>query len=66
MFRKRSALRSAKRPMGSGLMRKIIRIPDSRCFHYVVSYYTASDARTLAWPSRMLECQIDAASNLVQ
>jgi hypothetical protein len=51
---------------GSGLMRKTIRIPDSRCFRHVVSYYTASDARTLAWPSRMLECQIDAASNLVQ
>jgi hypothetical protein len=51
---------------GSGLMRRTIRIPDNRCFHHVMSYYTASDARTLAWPSRMLECQIDAASNPVQ
>jgi hypothetical protein len=33
----RSALRSAKRPMGSELMRKTIRIPDSRRFHHVVS-----------------------------
>ena len=47
-------------------LRKTIRIPDSRCFHHVVSYYTVSDARTLAWPSRILECQIDAASNPVQ
>jgi hypothetical protein len=35
MFRKRAALRSAKRPMGSRLMRKTIRIPDSRCFRHV-------------------------------
>lgn len=66
MFRKRTALRSAEAADGSELMRKTIRIPDSRCFHHVVSYYTALDARTLAWLSRMLECQIDAASNPVQ
>ena len=37
---------------GSGLMRKTIAIPVSKYFHYVVSYYTASDAQTLARPSR--------------
>jgi Gti1/Pac2 family len=32
---------------GSGLMKKTISIPESGRIHHVVSYYTASDARTL-------------------
>jgi hypothetical protein len=37
---------------GSGLMRKTITIPVNGCFYHVVSFYTVSDARTLARPSR--------------
>jgi hypothetical protein len=34
---------------GSGLMRKTIRIPDSRCFHHVVSYYNGIGCSNLGW-----------------
>lgn len=48
---KRTALRSAKRLNGSGLMKKTISIPACGRTHHVVSYYSACDAQTLARPS---------------
>jgi hypothetical protein len=39
----------------SRLLRKRISIYACRSLHHVVSYYTESDAPSLAWPSRVMQ-----------
>jgi hypothetical protein len=49
---------------GSGLMKKTISIPACGGIYHVVSYYTAWDARTLAWPSQNMTLRPELASVL--